>query len=287
MKIIKTIKEMQTYSREMHASGNRVALVPTMGDLHEGHLSLVDAAHRHADIVVVSIFINPTQFAPEEDFDTYPKNLERDCNLCKLRKVDAIFAPEANEMYPEPITAWVIENSLTEVLCGKSRPTHFTGVTTVVTKLFNAVLPEAAIFGEKDFQQVAVIKKMTKDLNFHIEIITVPIVREADGLAMSSRNKYLTEKEHKEALSINISLKAAEEAILSGERNSAVIIKQITLRISQNDGKVDYVEIMNPETLQPITAIEPDTVIAVAAVFGKTRLIDNLVISSASSGLFV
>ena len=278
MKIIKTIKEMQAYSREMHASGNRVALVPTMGDLHEGHLSLVDAAHRHADIVVVSIFINPTQFAPGEDLAAYPKNLERDCKLCKLRRVDTVFAPEVNEMYPEKITTWVIEESLTGVLCGKSRPTHFTGVTTVVTKLFNAVLPDAAIFGEKDFQQAAVIRKMTKDLNFHIEIIIAPMVRETDGLAMSSRNRYLTEKEHKGALSINRSLKAAEEAIASGERNPTTITEQIVTRISQNGGKVDYVEIINTETLQPITAIETDTLIAVATYFGKTRLIDNLVL---------
>ena len=285
MKIIKTIKEMQAYSHELHASGNRIALVPTMGDLHEGHLSLVDAAHRHADAVVVSIFVNPTQFAPGEDLDAYPRNLERDKKLCKLRRVDVIFAPEVNEMYPEQITTWVMEESLTGVLCGKSRPTHFTGVTTVVTKLFNAVLPDSAIFGEKDFQQAAVIKKMTKDLNFHTEIITSPIVREANGLAMSSRNRYLTEKERENATSIYLALQAAKEAIESGRHDSLVIKEAISMKILQNGGKMDYVEIMNPETLQPITEINSDILIAVAAFFGKTRLIDNIVISYASSEL--
>ncbi len=196
--------------------------------------------------------------------------------------MNALFAPEVNEMYPEKITTWVIEESLTGVLCGKSRPTHFTGVTTVVTKLFNAVLPDAAIFGEKDFQQAAIIKKMTRDLNFHTEIITVPIVREADGLAMSSRNRYLIEREYKAALSINRSLKAAEEEIVSGECNPAVIIEHITTLISKNGGKIDYVEIINPDTLQPIINIETETLIAIAAFFGKTRLIDNILISTSS-----
>ena len=281
MKIINTVKEMQQYSRELQKSGKRIALVPTMGALHEGHLSLIDAAHRVADIVIVSIFLNPTQFAPGEDLDAYPKNFERDKQLCELRKVDVIFAPEVKEMYPEPITTWVNEKSLTGVLCGKSRPTHFTGVTTVVTKLFNAVLPDAAIFGEKDFQQAAVIKKMTKDLNFPTEIITSPIIRETDGLAMSSRNSYLTETERANAISIHQSLQEAKTAIESGEDNPNSIKKAIAARIEQSGGEIDYIEIMNPETLQASEKIIGNTLIAIAAFFGKTRLIDNMVISSA------
>ena len=282
MKILKTVKEMQAYRHEMHASENRVALVPTMGYLHEGHLALVDTAHRHADIVIVSIFVNPTQFAPGEDLNSYPRNFERDCKLCKLRHVDAVFAPEPEEMYPEENTTWVTEESLTSVLCGDSRPTHFRGVTTVVAKLFNIVLPNSAIFGEKDFQQAAVIKKMTKDLNFHIEIITVPIIREEDGLAMSSRNRYLSETERKRATSIYKALKKAEEAILAGEHNPAAIINEITLRITQNGGKIDYAAMIDPKTLQPVSDAASETLIAVAAYFGNTRLIDNIVISAYS-----
>ena len=282
MKTVKTVEEMQAYSHEMQASGKRIALVPTMGYLHEGHLALVDAAHRHADIVVVSIFVNPTQFAPGEDLNSYPRNFERDCKLCKLRRVDAVFAPAAEEMYPEENTTWVTEESLTGVLCGESRPTHFRGVTTVVTKLFNIIMPDIAIFGEKDFQQAAVIKKMTKDLNFNIEIITVPIIREEDGLAMSSRNKYLSETERKQATSIYKALKRAEEAILAGGGNPKIITDEITRRITQNGGEIDYVAMMNPKTLQPVSDAASDTLIAVAAYFGNTRLIDNIVISAYS-----
>ena len=282
MKILKTVEEMRAYRHKMHASGNRIAFVPTMGYLHEGHLALVDAAHCHADIVVVSIFVNPTQFAPGEDLNSYPRDFERDCKLCKQRHVDAVFAPSPGEMYPEENTTWVTEESLTGVLCGESRPTHFRGVTTVVTKLFNIVLPDIAIFGEKDFQQAAVIKKMTKDLNFPVDIITVPIVREEDGLAMSSRNKYLSETERKSATSIYKALKKAEERVLAGEHNPAAVIDEITLQITQNGGKIDYVAMMDPKTLKPLSNAASETLIAVAAYFGNTRLIDNIVISVCS-----
>jgi pantoate--beta-alanine ligase len=279
MNIIKTIKEIHTYTRTAHASGKTVAFVPTMGYLHEGHLALVDTARKNADIVIVSIFVNPTQFAPNEDLDAYPRDFERDCKLCETRKVDAVFAPEPQEMYPTANTTWVNEESLTDCLCGQSRPTHFRGVTTVVTKLFNAVNPDIAVFGEKDYQQAAVIKKMTSDLNFQIKILTVPIVRESDGLAMSSRNRYLSETERKNALSINKSIKEAENMILSGEKNITSVHKTIQRKITQNQGRVDYIEILDPDTLKPLKTIQQNTLIAVAAFFGKTRLIDNKLIS--------
>jgi pantoate--beta-alanine ligase len=250
-----------------------------MGYLHEGHLALVDTARKNADIVIVSIFVNPTQFAPNEDLDAYPRDFERDCKLCETRKVDAVFAPEPQEMYPTANTTWVNEESLTDCLCGQSRPTHFRGVTTVVTKLFNAVNPDIAVFGEKDYQQAAVIKKMTSDLNFQIKILTVPIVRESDGLAMSSRNRYLSETERKNALSINKSIKEAENMILSGEKNITSVHKTIQRKITQNQGRVDYIEILDPDTLKPLKTIQQNTLIAVAAFFGKTRLIDNKLIS--------
>ena len=278
MKIIHTIHEMYNFSSHAHRHSERVALVPTMGYLHEGHLSLIDEAHNHADIVVVSIFVNPTQFAPDEDLEAYPRDFEHDRNLCELHGVNAIFAPTVEEMYPVKPSTWVDEDELSGVLCGKSRPSHFRGVTTVVAKLFNAVIPDVAVFGEKDYQQACIIKKMVADLNFHTRIVTVPIVREDDGLAMSSRNKYLSEEERKSALSINTSLKEAEKSVLDGEKDPSVISAGIELRISQNGGKVDYVEIMDPELLTPVKDIDGKVLIAVAAFFGNTRLIDNIVI---------
>ena len=192
MKVFETICEIREFSLERKRSGLSVGFVPTMGFLHEGHLSLVDEARRRSDVVVVSIFVNPTQFGPNEDLDSYPRNFERDAELCESRGVDAIFAPSASEMYPVANTTWVEESSLTGMYCGESRPTHFCGVTTVVAKLFNAVSPDVAVFGEKDYQQAAVIKKMVADLNFGVEIVVAPIVRESDGLALRSRNKYLS-----------------------------------------------------------------------------------------------
>ena len=279
MKLIHTIHEMQNFTRHAHRHSERVALVPTMGYLHEGHLSLVSEAQKHADLVVVSIFVNPTQFSPGEDLEAYPRDFEHDRNLCELHGVNAIFSPTVKEMYPVEPSTWVTEESLSGVLCGKSRPTHFKGVTTVVAKLFNAVTPDVAVFGEKDYQQACVIKKMTSDLNFHTKIVTAPIVREADGLAMSSRNKYLSTEERQNSLSINTSLKEAEKSVLSGEQDPAAISAGIELRISQNGGKLDYVEIMDSELLIPVKEIDGKVVIVVAAYFGKTRLIDNIVIS--------
>ena len=271
---------MQEYSRELRRNGKRTGFVPTMGFLHEGHLSLIDKAAENSDAVIVSIFVNPTQFAPNEDLDAYPRDFEQDCRLCELRGVDVVFAPSDSEMYPLKQTTWVTEESLTGTLCGKSRPMHFRGVTTVVSKLFNAVLPDIAVFGEKDYQQACIIKKMTKDLNFPVAIITSPIVREPDGLAMSSRNKYLSTEERKNALSINRALKTAEKAIRTGQTNSAKAAENIRKEVTEHGGIIDYIEIADAETLEPLREIRNNTLIAVAAIFGNTRLIDNTVLTN-------
>jgi len=202
MRTIKTISEMQAFSGEARRSGKRIALVPTMGYLHEGHLSLMDKAAELAEVVVVSIFVNPTQFAPTEDFAAYPRDLERDSTRCERRGVHAIFSPDASEMYAPDASTWVVEERLSKGLCGLARPTHFRGVTTIVAKLFNAVLPDFAVFGQKDAQQAKVIQRMTRDLNFPVEIVVASIVREHDGLAMSSRNSYLSQAERQRALAI-------------------------------------------------------------------------------------
>jgi len=287
MKIIKTIKEMQRYSFDINRSGKQIALVPTMGFLHKGHLSLIDKAHKNADIVIVSIFINPTQFAPNEDLASYPKDLENDLKLCKERTVDVIFLPRVENIYPSDSSTWVTEEKLSEGLCGTTRPTHFRGVTTIVTKLFNATLPNIAIFGKKDFQQAAIIQRMVRDLNFPIKIVTAPIVREEDGLAMSSRNKYLTCEERKQAPIIQKTLQEASFAICADKEKNSInvdLIKDnIKLRISQNGGNVDYIEIVDPVTLESKLNFNGDTLIAVAVYYGKTRLLDNIVCKSRTS----
>ena len=214
MKIIRTIAEMQAWSDEKRRSGAVIAVIPTMGFLHDGHLSLIDTARKSgADAVVVTIFVNPTQFGPNEDFDKYPRDFERDAALCEGKKVDAVFAPSAEEMYPKDSSTWVVEEKLSRGLCAKTRPTHFRGVTTVVAKLFLATLPHLAVFGQKDAQQLLVIKRMVRDLNFPIEIVAAPLVRGADGLALSSRNRYLSEEEHQRALVLSRSLRAAKPAL--------------------------------------------------------------------------
>lgn len=275
MKIFNSIKEMQEFSSSVKREGKTLAVVPTMGFLHEGHMSLVDIAKKEADVVVVTIFVNPTQFGPNEDFAKYPRDFERDSRLCEERGVAAIFAPEASEMYPGNTSTWVSEESLSKDLCGKSRPGHFRGVTTVVTKLFNAVLPDVAVFGQKDAQQLAVLARMTRDLNFPIRIVPGPIVREADGLALSSRNKYLSPEERKKALSISSSLK---EAASLKFRNTAELRGFITSKISEAGGKVDYVETVDAESFEPAGDFGKKILVAVAAYFGTTRLIDNIII---------
>lgn len=279
MRIIDAIREMREFSMDCKSRGLRVGFVPTMGFLHEGHLSLVDEARRRSDVVVVSIFVNPTQFAPNEDLESYPRDFDHDRELCESRGVDAIFAPSVKAMYPIPNTTWVAETTLTDKYCGRSRPTHFRGVTTVVAKLFNAVSPDVAVFGEKDYQQAAVIKKMVADLNFGIEIVVAPIVRESDGLALSSRNKYLSPEERTNALAIHQSLLAAKLAAERGERDSAELAEMATSRISRAGGRVDYVEVVDPETLEPVLEIDGEAVMLIAAYFGKTRLLDNALLA--------
>lgn len=279
MQVIKTIREMQKWSMNRKKAGKTVAVVPTMGFLHEGHLSLIDAARANgADAVVVTIFVNPIQFAPNEDFDSYPRDFEHDAALLREKNVDAVFAPAVSEMYPAPVTCMVIENKLSKGLCAKTRPTHFNGVTTVVAKLFNATLPDIAVFGQKDAQQARVLKRMVRDLNFPIRMVVAPIVREADGLAKSSRNKYLSEDERARALVLSRSLLAAKEMAEKGEKDLAKLTDFIRKEIEAQGGKVDYVEAIDSEELEPVTVRDGKPVmIALAAYFGTTRLIDNIV----------
>ncbi len=279
MQVIKTIREMQKWSMDRKKAGKTVAVVPTMGFLHEGHLSLIDAARANgADAIVVTIFVNPIQFAPNEDFDSYPRDFEHDAALLREKNVDAVFAPAVSEMYPAPVTCMVIENKLSKGLCAKTRPTHFNGVTTVVAKLFNATLPDIAVFGQKDAQQARVLKRMVRDLNFPIRMVVAPIVREADGLAKSSRNKYLSEDERARALVLSRSLLAAKEMAEKGEKDLAKLTGFIRKEIEAQGGKVDYVEAIDSEELEPVTVRDGKPVmIALAAYFGTTRLIDNIV----------
>lgn len=278
MDVIRSIKEMQKWSMTRKCQGKKVAIVPTMGFLHEGHLSLIDTARRNgADAVVVTIFVNPIQFAPNEDFDSYPRDFEHDRALLEGKNVDAVFAPTVAEMYPAPITCYVSERKLSKGLCAKTRPTHFDGVTTVVTKLFNAVLPDIAVFGQKDAQQARVLRRMVRDLNFPIDLIISPLIREADGLAKSSRNKYLSPEEHQNALVLSRSLREARAELEKGERDLAGITGRIAEKITAAGGRVDYVEAVDADELEPV-AVRGDrpVMIALAAYFGSTRLIDNL-----------
>ncbi len=275
MLTFESISKTQEFSLSLRRKGIKIALVPTMGFLHEGHMSLVKMARMHADFVMLSIFVNPTQFGPNEDFSKYPRDFEGDSELCLKHGVDLIFHPDADEMYPDLSSTWVEETILSKPLCGKSRPTHFRGVCTVVVKLFNATLPDIAIFGEKDYQQAAVIKRMVRDLNFPVKILSVPIVREHDGLAMSSRNKYLSPDERQNALAICKSLDEARKMAMEGELSSSLLAETVKLRISQAGGNIDYIEIVNSETLLPEESVSKNSLIAVAAYFGGTRLIDN------------
>jgi pantoate--beta-alanine ligase len=277
MIVIKTITQMQRWSRDMRSSGCRIGFVPTMGFLHEGHLSLMRRARELADRVTVSIFVNPTQFGPEEDLDRYPRDFDRDEALCRDLGVDVIFYPDPAEMYPENSTTWVVEESLSAPLCGASRPSHFRGVTTVVAKLFNIVLPDVAVFGRKDAQQVLVVERMVRDLNFPVEIVSCPIVREADGLAMSSRNRYLDEAERERALSIHRGLNEALHAFENGKRNTGELVGIVKTNIMEAGGIIDYVELLDRETLKPFANnhVGSPALLAAAAFFGETRLIDN------------
>lgn len=277
MKIIRKTEEMQDFSDGLRRAGKTIAVVPTMGFLHEGHLSLIDTARKAgADAVIVTIFVNPTQFGPNEDYDKYPRDFEHDRALCESKGVDAIFAPEASDMYYPDRSTWVIEEKLSQGLCAKTRPTHFRGVTTVVAKLFLATLPHIAVLGQKDGQQARVIKRMVRDLNFPVRIVISPIIREADGLARSSRNKYLSDDEHARALAISRGLFALKAAIEAGETDLPELLSALRKTIEDAGGVVDYIEAVDEETLEPIREIRGKMMFPVAAYFGKTRLIDNI-----------
>lgn len=280
MKTITSIKEMQTFSNRARGKGKKIALVPTMGFLHQGHLSLMEVGRRQADLLVVSIFVNPTQFGVGEDYEDYPRDMEKDQQLAEETGVDVIFAPPVAEMYPSTYQTYVNVEEVTKNLCGISRPTHFRGVTTVVCKLFNIVKPHVAIFGEKDFQQLVAIRQMVSDLNFDMEIMGMPIYREEDGLAMSSRNRYLTPDERKAALCLFHSLKRAKELFERGERNAEEIIRQVKNIIEAEElAWVDYVKICDTKTLSDIEQIDQEAVLALAVKIGKVRLIDNIVLN--------
>ncbi|MFA6569060.1 MAG: pantoate--beta-alanine ligase [Victivallales bacterium] len=279
MKILGKIKKMQAYSASLRKKGLSIAVVPTMGCLHEGHLKLIDTAKRHADAVIVTVFVNPAQFGPKEDFSRYPRPFRNDLILCKKHGADAIFAPSPDEMYSADFSTWIEELTLSKGLCGKSRPGHFKGVTTVVAKLFNATLPDFAVFGRKDFQQAKIIRRMVRDLNFPVKIVLEDIVREKDGLAKSSRNTYLSREERRCALSISRSLKSAKLAIANGEKRIGSVRKNIISEIEAGGGRIDYVEIVDPENLEPVKILSGKILIAVASFFGKTRLIDNIEIN--------
>jgi pantoate--beta-alanine ligase len=274
IKIIQTINQMVDWSNQ-NKFKKKIGFVPTMGYLHEGHLSLVKAAKEKTDLVVVSIYVNPTQFSPTEDLSTYPRDFERDISLLKKLNVDVVFFPSNREMYPNDFKTWIVTDEITSILCGKSRPTHFKGVTTIVSKLINIVNPDFIFMGEKDFQQLTVLKQMIKDLNFRTEIIGCPIVRETDGLAMSSRNKYLDLSERKNALCLFSSIELAKKMVKQGEKSAAKIIVKIRNSILQKSGKIDYVEILDDRNLEPVDILNQHSRLFLAVYIGKTRLIDN------------
>lgn len=278
MKIINNIKEIRKQVKDWKNDGLSIALVPTMGYLHEGHESLIKKAGEDNDKVIVSIFVNPMQFGINEDLSTYPRNIDRDSDICEKNGASLIFNPSVEEMYTDGFSTFVDLNNLTSGLCGKSRPTHFRGVCTVVSKLFNIVNPDKAYFGQKDAQQLSIIKQMVTDLNFDIEIVSCPIVREADGLAKSSRNTYLSKEERQASTIINKSLKKAKTLIKSGERDSKNVIDFIKNEINKEPlAKIDYVSIVDNNTIKNIKTIEDGSLIAVAVFIGNTRLIDNLI----------
>ena len=280
MKICTTINEIRAASRAAQQSHKSLGLVPTMGALHEGHLSLIRAARARCDSVVSTIFVNPTQFGPSEDFAKYPRMFEQDCEALEKEGVDLLFAPSVEEMYPAGATTFVTVEGLSDRLCGKSRPGHFRGVTTIVSKLFNIVEPDAAFFGQKDAAQIAIIRRMVRDLNIPVEIVPCPIVREPDGLAMSSRNAYLDLRQRGVALVLHRSLMQVEELFRNGEDASGKLIDEGKQIFQQEPSvRLDYFEIVDPNTLEPVPQVQKPALVAVAAFLGSTRLIDNVVLT--------
>ncbi len=279
MKVVNTIPRMSTLVKISKKEGKSIGLVPTMGYLHEGHLSLVRAAKKHVDVVVMSIFVNPIQFGACEDFEKYPRDFKRDERLATSAGVDIIFAPSAEEMYPDGYVTYVNVEHLTETMCGQSRPGHFKGVTTVVAKFFDIIKPDIAYFGQKDAQQAIVIKKMAGDLNMGVEIKIMPTIREPDGLAMSSRNVYLSPDERKNAVTLYESLKRAESLVKSGERDAKKITRMIEESIKRVPAaKIDYISITDTLRLKEISKVSGETLMALAVFIGKTRLIDNIIV---------
>ena len=279
MQVFEKIKDVSNFIKELKAQKKTVGFVPTMGFLHEGHLSLMRYAKKVTDVVVVSIFVNPAQFGPKEDFNAYPRDIENDKGKCLEAGVDILFIPSACEIYPDGYLTYVNVEKITDVMCGASRPGHFKGVATIVAKLFNIVKPDKAFFGQKDYQQAVVIKRMAADLNMDVDIEALPTVREPDGLAMSSRNSYLTGAERAAAACLYMSLKLAEDRIGKGEKSCAKIIEAMQHIIqAEKLAKIDYITIADSETLEEVKTIDRKVVIALAVWIGKTRLIDNIVI---------
>lgn len=274
MQVAKTVEETRKQIKQWKKEGKTIGLVPTMGFLHEGHASLIRKCREQNDIVVVSDFVNPTQFGPNEDLEAYPRDFERDSKLCESLGADLIFAPSPEDMYHDP-HAFVSIDTLSETLCGKTRPIHFKGVCTVVTKLFHIVAPDRAYFGEKDAQQLAIIRKMVKDLNFDIEIVGCPIVREEDGLAKSSRNTYLNDKERQAALCLSRAVKTGKEVIYTGADAKEVLNPMKAIIEAEPLARIDYVMMVDALTMQPIEKADRDVLVAMAVYIGKTRLIDN------------
>ena len=275
--LVKKIDEVRKLVKEWKAQGLSIGYVPTMGALHEGHESLINRAVKENDKVIVSVFVNPTQFGPNEDYDSYPRNIEKDLELCEKAGAAAVFNPEPSEMYFDNRSTQVSVSGLTDVLCGARRPGHFNGVCLVITKFFNIVKPDRAYFGQKDAQQVAVLKRMVRDLSFDVEIVPCPIIREEDGLAKSSRNTYLSVEERKAALVLSRSLKLAKDALDNGERNADKLKEIMTNEINKEPlAKIDYVEVVDGEDLTSISGtIEHNILVPMAVYIGKTRLIDN------------
>ena len=279
MDIMKTIDQLRSAVQKGRAEGKTIGLVPTMGALHKGHVSLIEAAVKKCDLVVVSIFVNPTQFGPNEDLDKYPRDLEGDAKICEQAGADIIFVPDVNEMYPDKIVTWVEVEGLTDNLCGKSRPGHFKGVTTVCAKLFNIVCPDTAFFGQKDAQQAIVIKRMVKDLNMPLKIEVCPTMREESGLAISSRNQYLSESEKKEAALLYASLEKCKQMVGEGISDSDKLVDSMQAVLAKSPNiNVEYISIVDIETLRDLDHITPGALVAMAVKIGQTRLIDNIIV---------
>ena len=277
--VVDSVAGMQALSEQLRLAGRSIGLVPTMGFFHEGHLELMRAARRHADTVVVSIFVNPTQFGAGEDLNAYPRDMEGDLGKADAEGVDHVFIPTAGDMYPEGFQTRVCVDDLTRFLCGPSRPGHFDGVATVVTKLFLITRPHLAVFGQKDYQQLAVISRMARDLNMDIQIIGVPTVREPDGLAMSSRNSYLSPEERRAARCLSASLALAQDMVSAGEKEAAVVLKAVEQHIRQEPlAQMDYARLCDPVTLEDLQDVKEESLLALAVIVGKARLIDNRVL---------